>query len=114
MADTSPSSSSLIIEIKCPRCARPLHQVNSRSYRGEFVALAKCKFKGCAFEWAIRLIIAPAHRKEDSLEASKCGTSAGYQNHRRKSQEPCENCIMAHRRMNTQGDYETRQKVEAK
>lgn len=109
MANRSLQRNGFIVEIKCPRCGKPLDEINSRSYSGEFVALAKCRFKGCAHEWAVRMVVAPAHRREDSLEASKCGTDAGFMAHRRKGEKGCEDCNVAHAQVER-----NRRKVAAK
>ena len=86
------------IEMSCPECGGDLELI-TQSLAAHFTrdrrAVMSCVATGCRFQWLVAFEILPAFRDEEAY-ATKCGTEAGYQRHRRNGVEPCDACKASH------------------
>lgn len=89
----------LEVAVWCPFCGSPTTKRTMSGIRGELKAILTCTGQRCGLLLLLSMSIRPAHLEDDGTP-SKCGTEAGYQRHRRKDEEPCVGCLVAHREGN--------------
>lgn len=92
----------LTFEITCPKCGKSVEWLRgSKPLSTETSAIVRCTGR-IGHEMLILVRVLPMAYTPDTSE--HCGTSVGYQRHRRAGESACDNC----KRANTQDQIDRR------
>lgn len=89
------------LQVTCPRCGSDVELItSSQGWRQQHKAVVKCLNTGkgkaaCRYQFIISVDIIHAQVSEEG-EAMRCGEDSGYAAHRRRGEQPCVACIVAH------------------
>lgn len=99
------------IQMTCPTCGYDLELVNERTLRQEHSSVWQCT--ECQGEWSLRLDLVSMNLADrpHSPANTRCGTTGGYDKHRRDGTPQCAACLKAHAQQVAESKRRSRPKV---